>query len=659
MPSDPRRSPLRFGVFEVDLAAGDLRRQGAKVKIHDRAFQLLLALLERPGELVTRQELQSRLWPADTFVEFDNNLNNAISRLRDALGDAADNPRFVETVPRRGYRFIAPIIPSAVESGGAEIDGPGPLPQSEPDPPTPPPQASEIAAGPPPAVPRTRLYAGLAVLAMAIIGAIAFVTLTDRRSDAADPSPPARVQSIAVLPFLNLSGNPEQEYLADGLTEALIMELSRIRALRVTSRTSAMHYKGTAKHAQDIARELSVDALVEGSVVREDDRLRVTVQLIDAPTDGHLWSSTYDRELGSLLTLQREVATAIAGEVRLAVMPDAPTSGAVRELTAEQSQIYLRGRHLLNRNTEPELRHALVLFEQVVKEQPNYAPAHAAIAAVWQALAGWGEHLPPISGLPQAKAAATRALDLDPALAEAHARVAFAVENIDFDLEAAERAYKRAIDLDPSFALGYQLYATFLTSMQRPKEALEMATRAQQLDPFEPNINVGYATRLARMGRHEEAIRHIRHTIDLDPTYYDAWVHLAFFYEPLKRVDDQTAAALKAVEVSNRAPHALHVLARTYARHGRAAEAQKLAEEMSRAKFNRSALELARLYLVLNQPARGLFWLQQACVEKSIGMAFFRFAYKERLYDPIRQDPRFQKVLDCAGVKAIPKPPLS
>jgi TolB-like protein/DNA-binding winged helix-turn-helix (wHTH) protein/Tfp pilus assembly protein PilF len=649
MPSDPRRSPLRFGVFEVDLAAGDLRRQGAKVKIHDRAFQLLLALLERPGELVTRQELQSRLWPADTFVEFDNNLNNAISRLRDALGDAADNPRFVETVPRRGYRFIAPIIPSAVESGGAEIDGPGPLPQSEPDPPTPPPQASEIAAGPPPAVPRTRLYAGLAVLAMAIIGAIAFVTLTDRRSDAADPSPPARVQSIAVLPFLNLSGNAEHEYLADGLTEALIMELSRIRALRVTSRTSAMHYKGTAKHAPEVAKELKVDALVEGSIVREGDRLRVTVQLINAPIDTHLWSSTYDRELGSLLTLQREVATAIAGEIRLTVVPEAPVR--TRELNGELSQVYLRGRHLLNRRTEPELQHALVLFQQVVDKEPNYAPVHAAIAATWEALAGWGNFLPPIDGLPKAKAAATRALDLDPSMGEAHTRLAFAIETIDFDLPAAERSYKRAIELDPSYALVYQRYANFLSRTRRGEEAFEMAARAQQLDPFELEVNVQYASRLAERGRRDEAVRHMLQTIDLDPTYYDAWVHLAYLYESQNRIDEQIAAAMRSVDLSNRAPHALHVLARTYARNGRVAEAQKLADEMNRTSRGRNALELARLHLVLKQPARGLFWLQQACVERSVGMAFFQLAHTERIFDPIRNDSRFQQVLACAGVK--------
>jgi tetratricopeptide (TPR) repeat protein len=416
-----------------------------------------------------------------------------------------------------------------------------------------------------------------------------------------------------------------------------------------------MHYKAAAQPAPQVAAELNVDALVEGSIVREGDRLRVTVQLIDGPTDRHLWSQTYDRELASHLTLQHEVATAIAAEIRVTLntVPPASTTAA-EELNAELYQVYLRGRYLLHRRNRPDLEQALALFEQVNARAPGYAPAHAAVAAAWEALSTWGNHVRPIEGFPRVKAAAARALALDGSLAEAHTRLASASETIDLDLSAAEQGYRRAIELDPNSAEAHDRYARLLSRTGRPGLALEQARRAQQLDPFDFEINVEYAMRLADVGRHEEAIRHMRQTIDLDPTYYDPWVHLAYLYEAVDRTEEQVAAALRAVELSNRAPHAVHVLARTYARTGRLAEAQALADELDRGDDGRNALELGRLHLVLGQPARGLFWLQQACVERSVGLVYFQASYTEPLFDPVRDDPRFRQVLQCARVQTTP-----
>jgi len=632
--------PIRFGVFALDLTSGELRRNGAKIRLHDKSFQVLSALLECPGELVTRQNLQHRLWPDDSFVEFDNNLNNAVSRLREALGDAADNPRFIETLPRRGYRFIAPVTMPAPPEPAAQA----PIAVSP---------ATATPPAPQPPVVSLR-FTAFAVVMVAVIASVLLIGLPPRLGTNATPDP-SRVEALAVLPFLNLSTNAAQEYFADGMTEALIAELSIVGGFRVISRTSAMRYKTVSKPLNEIAKELGVDAIVEGSVLREGNRIRVTVQLIAARTDTHLWAQTYERELDTVLALQREVARTIADAVHVTIEGGARRA-AVRAVDPDVYELYLRGRHLLNRRGEADLQKALEYFAQVIQREPDYAPAHAAIAAAWENMADWNNFVAPREGLPKAKAAALRALELDESLAEAHVRLAFVNEAYEWRLADAEKGYQRAIELDPNYADAYQHYALYLSRVDRGQEAEEMARRAQQLDPLSIEANVEFGTRLLDNGKPEQALIHLQSTVELDRNYFDTYVHLSHVFEVLKRPADQVAAARRGVEVSGRAPHALQALARAYAATGDEPQAMKILDELHRRPTQRNAYDVAMIHLRLKQFQRALDWLVKACDERASALAFFERVHTGRQFDPIRKDQRFRRVMQCAGVSAAATP---
>jgi TolB-like protein/DNA-binding winged helix-turn-helix (wHTH) protein/Tfp pilus assembly protein PilF len=638
--TSPRRSPVRFGVFEADLDLGELRKHGMRLKLPQQAFRVLQLLLERPSEVISRDELRLSLWPADTFVEFDHGLNNAVNRLREVLGDDAQNPRFIETLPRRGYRFIAPVtLPAPVESAA-----PAPITVTPTTAPPPAPQ--------PPVV--SLRFTALAVVLVTVIASVLLIGLPPRlgTNATADPS---RVEALAVLPFLNLSTNAEQEYFADGMTEALIAELSIVGGFRVISRTSAMRYKTVSKPLNEIAKELGVDAIVEGSVLREGNRIRVTVQLIAARTDTHLWAQTYERELDTVLALQREVARTIADAVHVTIQ-GGERRAAIRAVDPDVYELYLRGRHLLNRRGEADLQKALEYFEQVIQRDPAYAPAHAAVAAAWENMADWNNFVPPREGLPKAKAAALRALELDESLAEAHVRLAFVNEVYEWRLADAEKGYQRAIELDPNYADAYQHYALYLSRVDRGQEAEEMARRAQQLDPLSLEANVEFGTRLLDNGKPEQALIHLEGTVELDRNYFDTYVHLSHVFEALKRPADQVAAARRGVEVSGRAPHALQALARAYAATGDEPQAMKILDELHRRPTQRNAFDVAMIHLRLNQFERALDWLVKACDERASALAYFHQVHTGRQFDPIRKDERFRRVMQCAGVSAAGTP---
>ena len=618
----PPQQPIRFDDFELDLTSGELRRRGVKVRLHERSFQVLSALLEGPGEVVTRQELQRRLWPEDTFLEFDNNLNNAVSRLREALGESADDPRFIETVPRRGYRFIGPIINDQ---------------ETEP---APPPTTVE-----PPRTPRLVPWR-IATVAVTFLMVAALIVGVLRpgwlsRSRGAGNS---TVQALAVLPFLNLSADAAQDYFADGMTEALIVELSTLQGVRVISRTSSMQYKAVSKPVAEIADELGVDAVVEGSVLRDGNRMRVTVQLIRAHSDANVWTQSFEREVGTILVFQRDVARTIAEAINVSVGGNRRVAGRI---DPDIYELYLRGRHLLNRRTEADLQKALEYFEAVIKGDPGYAPAHAAVSAAWEAMADWNSLVSPSEGLPRARAAALRALELDPLLADAHVRLAFVNEAYEWRVPEAEAGYKRALELDPNSADAYQHYALHLSRLGRNTEALEMARRAHQLDPLALDVNVQYGTRLLDSGMPEEALTRLQRTVELDPNYYDTYVHLSHVFEALRRAEDQVAAARRGVDVSGRAPHALQALARAYAVTGNRAEAMKILDELHQRPTQRNAYDVAMIHLRLQEYDRSLQWLVKACEERAAALAFFPQLHAGRQFDPIRKDQRFEHVMRC------------
>src|SRR5437870_8638739 len=365
--ADPSRGAVRFGVFEVDLRAGELRKRGVKIKLQDQPFQILQILLERTGEVATREEIRGRIWPADTFVDFDQGLNNAIKRLRESLSDSPDNPRFIETIPRHGYRFIG------------------------------------------------------------MTGS----------------STPGRMRSLAVLPLENLSHDPQQEYFAEGLTEALITTLAKIGELRVVSRTSAMLYENVRKPLSEIARELEVDAIVEGTVLRSGHRVRITAQLIDAAEESHLWAESYERDLRDVLTLQSELAQAIAREVQVRLTPQEQTHLAqVHPVDPEAYESYLKGRYYWNRRSVPGLAKAVQYFRRAIEKDPTYAAAYSGLADCLSVLGLYGV-ISPDESCGKAKSLALHALAMDHSLAEAYTSLAFATLFYDYDFVAAEKGFER------------------------------------------------------------------------------------------------------------------------------------------------------------------------------------------------------------------------
>jgi TolB-like protein/DNA-binding winged helix-turn-helix (wHTH) protein len=458
------RGPLRFGVFELDLEAGQLRKHGVRVRLQEQPLQVLAMLVGRKGELVTREELQRRLWPADTFVDFDHGLNKAINKIREALCDATESPRFVETVPRRGYRFLADVNiveESKLNTGLANQPQPRPEADERGD------STSQPATPKPLALsPRWKISALVLFLLIASLAAWELYFRTRL---------PARViRSLAVLPLESLSSDASQDYFADGMTDELISDLGQINALRVISRTSVMTYKHVRKPLPQIARELQVDAVVEGTVLRSGNKVRVTAQLIEASSDKHLWSQSYEGELRDALALQNKVAKAIADQIQINLNPrEQAALKNVKVVNPQAYESYLKGRYFWNKRTADGLKAALTYFNQAIDQDPNYAPAYSGLADTYALLADWEYGvMTPKEALPKAKAAAMKALELDDTLGEAHNSLAFCLDVYDWNFGSAGKEYRKAIELNPGYATAHQWYASHLIVLGRNGEAI-------------------------------------------------------------------------------------------------------------------------------------------------------------------------------------------
>ncbi|HWO28607.1 MAG TPA: winged helix-turn-helix domain-containing protein, partial [Candidatus Acidoferrum sp.] len=402
------RGRLRFGVFELDLRAGELRKHGLRVRLQEQPFQVLAALLEHPGEVVTREELQKKLWPVDTFVDFDHGLNKTINKIREALGDSAESPRFVETVSRRGYRFLAEVR----AADAAPVRGPAPATQPHPSTGT---RERPDPAGKP-AMPKSvppSLALKISVFAvLLVVASLAAWKLYSWKR------PSTIIRSLAVLPLESLSSDASQDYFADGMTDELISDLGQISALRVISRTSVMAYKRARKPLPEIARELGVDAVVEGTVLRSGDQVRITAQLIEAATDKHLWSRSYEGQLRDTLALQSQVARAIADQIRINLNSQEQAAlKSVRVVNPEAYESYLKGRYFWNKRTADGLKVALAYFNQAIEQDPKYAQSYSGLADTYALLGDWQYGvMTPKEALPKAKVAAIKALELDSTL---------------------------------------------------------------------------------------------------------------------------------------------------------------------------------------------------------------------------------------------------
>jgi TolB-like protein/DNA-binding winged helix-turn-helix (wHTH) protein/Flp pilus assembly protein TadD len=601
-------APIRFGPFEANPRTRELTKHGRRVRLPGLPFELLLALLERPGELVSREDLRKRLWSEDTFVDFDNNLNAAVTRLRQALGDSAEQPRYIETLPRLGYRFVGSIETPAT--------------------------ATEPAAAP-----RPRRYAGPLAIAAAILLVLVFAgwrTLRPR------DVPPAR-QMLVVLPFDNLSDDPAQDYVSDGFTEEIITELARLdsRRLGVIARTTAFKYKGARRSVREIGEDLNASLVVEGSVRRDGDRVRVTAQLIRTDDQSHIWANTYDRPVRDLLSIEREIGLAIAAAIHVAVIPHGGES-AVADVREEARDAYLRARYFAAEATVASMEKAIAHYREAIEAEPGYALAHAGLA---RALV-FGTRTAPKAALQQARDAATRARELSPTLRpEAELAWAIAVLYGQRDLEAAGEAFRRVLHLDPGNAEAHFYHAQYLTAAGRFDEALSAARQALELDPSSTLVHHYIGRILHFAGRRPEAVAHLQRTLDLDPEYGWALLFLAVAHEPMGEFDKATAARQKYWTAMGVPQAQVDALGETFRKDGyRGVRRAWIAwiEGFARESGYVTSTELAMLYGALGEKDQAFAWLQKAVENDTRDLIYLR-VYPE--LDPLRSDARFAQVL--------------
>ena len=634
---------LRFGVFEVDPRAGELRKHGLRVRLQEQPFQVLAMLLERAGQVVTREELQKKLWPADTFVDFDHGLNKAVNKIRDALGDSAESSRFVETVARRGYRFLAEVKAADEAPGHRPEFAPAQLASPQP-------RATETGDRAPfvdnAATSERRLaplaWKVFAFVLLAVIAAFAAWKIHSRNR------PTSAIHSLAVLPLESLSNDASQDYFADGMTDELISDLGQISALRVISRTSVMGYKHARKPLPQIARELNVDAIVEGTVLRSGDQVRITAQLIDAAADKHLWSQSYEGELKDTLALQNQVARAIADQIRINLNPQEQAAlKTAKVVNPEAYESYLKGRYFWNKRTPDSLKVALAYFNQAIDEDPTYAQAYSGLADTYALLGDWQYGvMTPKEALPKAKAAATKALELDGTLSEAHNSLAFCFDAFDWDLESAGKEFQRAIELNPGYATAHHWYAWHLSLLGRYDEAIAEMRKAKSLDPLSLIINADLAELLVIAHFYDESIIQSRKTIEMDPNFALAHNQLAQAYLQKHMNAEAIAELQKAVELSASCPTCIANLARAYAASGRTNEAAKRLSDLknhSNGGYS-DAAEVSMVYAALGDKDQAMHWLEIGYEQRFNPGVLLRPGF-----DPLRPDPRFQDLIRRIG----------
>ncbi len=601
----------RFGEFELDTRTGELTSNGSKQQLREQPLQLLLALLEQPGELLTRDQLAARLWPPGTFVDADRGLNKAMNKLREVLGDSADQPRFIETLPRKGYRFVAPIIHAPREPVSNEPFAPLPVNPRR----------------------RSVLFA-LGIVVMILIGALALNFGALQRWVSERVHPGVQISALAVIPLENLSHDPEQEYFADGMTDALITDLAKLGSIRITSRTSVMRYKGTKKSIQEIGRELNVDAVVEGTVTRSGNRVRITAQLIQVATDMHLWAEAYERDVSQVLDLQNDVATDIARRINVLIRPH-ETAPAVNP---QAYGLYLKGQYFFYQYTSLGWQQAIDHFNQAIAMDRQFAPAYSGLADAYLVAGAYGA-IPSQEALTRGKAAAAKARELDDNLASAHYALATAYTWYDWDWTSAEREFQRALELNPNDALGRNWHGGYLSLLGRHDEAIDEHERARELDPFSLIINANLARAFYWARRYDEAIAQARKTLQLDPHFGVA----LFWLEGALRHRGMFKEAV-ALRQSVAPPAKAEAIARTYKTAG---FVPLLRESGDRFKQGGAPIEAARCYAQIGQKDEALRLLEECFERRCSSMVTLK---AEPDFDVLHEEPRYQSLVRQVGL---------
>jgi TolB-like protein/DNA-binding winged helix-turn-helix (wHTH) protein/Flp pilus assembly protein TadD len=630
---------LRFGVFDLDLRAGELRKAGARVKLQPRLLQLLLALLERPGVVVTREELRQRLWPADTFVDFDLSLNSSLKKLRYALGDVADSPIFIETVPRRGYRFIATVKRIDVSDS---------------------PQASRLEVeSSQNRVPQVVLTAGRKrgawqswkpvgrTLLIPTTMVVAVFLIAISRWPAHPPvlnSPPAKLRSLAVLPLENLSHDPAQDYFADGMTDELITTLGQIGSLRVISRTSAMHYRGTRKSLSEIARELNVDAIVEGTVLWSGKHVRITAELIQVASDQQLWAQSYEGNIRDVLGLQNEVGRAIAKQVRSALIArDEVRVGVGSPGNLKAYEAYLKGEYFLNRATPDSVRTAADYFQQAIDKDPNYVPAYTKAAGCYQILAAMGSMSNKVA-YPKARLLLAKALRIDPQFSAAHAVLGWNILLYDLDFPRAGIEFKRALELNPNGVEAHHGLSNYYASIGQTQEAVEEIQYARELDPLATIVNSDLCKTLYFARRFDEALAQCKSNLDLNPNSVGSLINLANVYAAKGMDSEAISTSIRLLKTVGAPPAMVSAGSRGAVESGLKGYWKALLPFIpdNLAQGNIDALDAAIAYTYAGDDDKAMMWLEKAVEARCFGVTYLGV---NPTFDRLRSDSRFISLL--------------
>jgi TolB-like protein/DNA-binding winged helix-turn-helix (wHTH) protein len=634
MPAPLQDRVVKFGVFELDLKNRNLRRHGIQLKLQEQPYQVLVVLLEHSGEVVAREDIRQRLWPSDTFVDFNNSVNAAVNRLREVLGDSADNPRFIETIPRRGYRFIAPIA--------APVEASYPV---------------AISLGKNPAIPnvdtrqpqkswRWRTLAVSAAIGL-VIAAISLLVRQRARDNLLAPE----IHSLIVLPLENISGDPSQDYFASGMTEELTTRLAQIPKLRVISRTSAQSYFGVKKPASQIAKELNVDAIVEGGVMRSGQHVRISAQLIYAPADRHLWAQTYDRDLRDVLELQEEISSAVARQIQLKLQDRTAQHGQGHSINPEAFDLYLQARYHSNYLTRDDTDKAIALLERVIGIDSTFAPGFSELSRAYRQKAFYFS-AEPEPWQERAYVSVEKALALDPNLADAHLAHGFLLWSHyqHFAHEAAIKEYQRALEIDPNLDEAHHQLGNVFVHIGLLDRALDEMQKAIALNPENALAQFHLAVAEEYSGKYSEALKGFERTKDFaNPSLWTFEIASTLY----RMGQTAEAASMVTAYISAHSPDEdggliASMNAIILASRNQPQEAQRYID-VARATqpkvfihFHHTAYNIAAAYALLGRPGDAMPWLEQAVAD---GFPCYPLFNSDRSFDPIRSNPEFKRFM--------------
>ena len=640
---------FRFAEFELRREALELTRGGERIRLQIVPYRVLELLLERAGEVVTREEFRTRVWPSNVYIDFDHGLNNAIARLREAFGDTSDNPRFIETLHRVGYRFIHPIERLEAPAGQAPEAGTQTAPPETTGPAL---QDAGQTGVPAPVAARSRpsprmAAVGALLAAVALVGTLVVINRTagDR---AATP-----IRSIAVMPFRDLSGDGREDYFASGMTEALITRLAQNPSLRVVSRRAAAQFQDAGKPVAEIARELQVDGVIDGAIVRQGNNVRVDVQLVRAADESHVWAQSYQRSIQDVFQLQRELAAGISREIGAGVggTPDKQVSVA-RSDNIQAYELYLQGRHLWNQRNKESVGKSVEYFRKAIELDPEFAAAHAGLAQAYATLGGHTavKSIPADDVRSAAMTAARRAIELDTGLAEAHVAMAAVLNHLlpqspPMDAEI-EHEFQLALSLNPASADTHHSYGNFLSTRRRSDEAVTQYREALLLDPLSPNIVGRLGTELVAIGQVEEGMDLMRRAVELEPWQFNAHLRLGWAYAAFERYEEAAGAFAVAEKVSPGSPQALSGRSYVAARSGdRAAATAALGELQAQAEAIDAPFLVAIVYVGLHDRNGALAWLERTATTSSVILRpGSLYGLDKPMYDWLRDDLRFKQI---------------